>query len=443
MSENQPNVLLILTDQHQVRALGAVNEEFHTPALDSLAADGTLFSNAYCTHPQCSPSRSSLVTGRYPHQTGVRTLSNWGPYELDPESNSVGTTLQDVGYETMWAGRWDLGAENITGLGWEFTRNVDLTGSQGDKALKRDRTTATEVQRYLKEYNSTNPFFVTASFNLPHPVYFEDEEFSEYYDRNNISIPTSFDDDLSGKPPFHRERANHSECQLTEDEVREIRYRYRTMTSRVDSYIGEILDTLRDEGLYEDTVVIFTADHGDMQGAHRLNKKGVVAYEEILRVPLIVRHPELEVARNTIPDLVSNAAVPGTIVDVANALGSEKFEGGSLIPAMRRSEPSSNQRVFFEHNFAYWGHHPYRGIRTQEWKYVEYPKDDTAELYNLTTDPDEMTNLYSDSDCADIVADLDAELEAWWTSTGGGTVEWETEPEVGFSTAEGAKGSDD
>jgi arylsulfatase A-like enzyme len=247
----------------------------------------------------------------------VKTLSNWGPYELDPESNSVGRTLQEAGYETTWVGRWDLGAENITDLGWEFTRNIDVTGSTEDEAQYRDRTTVTEVNRYLRSYDGEKPFFVTASFNLPHPPFFEDEEFAEQYDFEDVSLPSNFDDDLTTKPDFHRERAEQPECQLSPEETREIRYQYRTMVSRVDAYVGEILETLRDEGLDDDTVVVFLSDHGDMQGAHRLNKKGVVAYEEILRVPLIVRHPEMETPRDRIPDLVSTAAVPGTLVEMA------------------------------------------------------------------------------------------------------------------------------
>ncbi|WP_435146100.1 sulfatase family protein [Halobaculum sp. P14] len=432
MPTSRPNVLFVLTDQHQAQALGAVNDAFHTPALDDLASDGTLFTNAYCTHPQCSPSRSSLVTGKFPHQTGVRALSNWGPYELDPDSNSVGRTLSDAGYETLWAGRWDLGVENTSKLGWEFTRNLDVTGTDGPRSLQRDGATATEVARYVREYDGDEPFFATASFNLPHPPYFEDEAFSEYYDRDDISLPANHDDDLSTKPEFHRERADSEECDLTEAEFREIAYQYRTMVSHVDALIGELLDTLRAEGLYEDTVIVFTADHGDMQAAHGLNKKGVVAYDEILRVPLIVRHPGLESQRDVIPDLVSTAAVPGTIVEAAGKPVAEEFTGGSLLPAMRRETPPEEDRVFFEHNVAYWGHHPYRGVRTPRWKLVEYLKDDDGELYDLDADPGETTNLYGDPDYADVTDRLHADLEDWWAATDGDTDEWVSEPSLSF-----------
>ncbi|EMA37179.1 sulfatase [Halococcus hamelinensis 100A6] len=289
------------------------------------------------------------------------------------------------------------------------------------------------MSRYLREYDGDTPFFATASFNLPHPPYFEDECFQQYYDREEVSLPTNFNDDLSTKPAFHRERAKAEECDLSEDEYREVAYRYRTMVSRVDAYIGVVLDTLRSEGLYDDTVIVFTADHGDMQAAHGLNKKGVLAYEEILRVPLVVHHPQLDIERNVIPDFVSTAAVPGTIVEAAGESVSQAFTGGSLLPTMERSSPPDDDRVFFEHNVAYWGHHPYRGVRTPDWKLVEYPKDGEGELYDMQTDADELTNRYNDPDYITVREALENTIERWWNATDGDMDDWITEPDLSFS----------
>ncbi len=135
-----------------------------------------------------------------------------------------------------------------------------MTESNEGKGLARDRTTTTEIRRYLEGYDGDDPFFATASFNMPHSPFFEDEAFAKYYNRDDVSPPASFNDDFSTKSSFHSERAEQPECPLPEEEVFEIRYQYRTMVSRVDSYVGEILSTLRDE----DTVIVFTADHGDM-----------------------------------------------------------------------------------------------------------------------------------------------------------------------------------
>jgi choline-sulfatase len=427
MSTGRPNVVLLVSDQHQGRALGTVDESFSTPALDSLAADGTLFGRCYCTLPQCSPSRSTLVTGQYPHQTGVHTLSNWGPYELDPDAPSVGRAFREAGYETVWSGRWDLGAETLHDLGWRRTRNVDVTGSPGKEGRDRDDLTVAESTDFIRHHaNDDQPFFLTAAFNLPHPDFFEDEAFADRYDREAVSLPESFDDDHADKPAFHAERAEGTESRMTVEECREIRYRYRTMVSRVDDYVGRIVDALREAGVYEETIVAFTADHGDMQGAHGLNKKGVIAYEELLHVPLILRVPGRE--GGTVSDLVSQVGLPATLLDAAGIDAPEGFEGESFLATLSGEPSPTREAVFFEHKYAYWGHHPYRGVRTPDWKFVEYLDGDGAELYHLAEDPHELTNLAGDADYEGVESRLRSAVADWWTEAGGDTEAWVTSP---------------
>lgn len=418
----RPNVVLLLTDQQHPQAMGAMDDSYETPNLDRLADDGTLFTGCHSTCPQCSPSRSSIVTGQYPHQTGMYTLSGWGPGPLDTDLPSVARSFREAGYDTVWGGgRWDLGTENITDFGWLYTRNVDVTGTPGTAGAKRDEITAEESVDYVRHHGTEGPFFLTASFNLPHPGFFEDEAHAYRYEPEAVPIPKSFADDLSDKPAFHRERA--AEMDLTEGEVREIGYRYRTMVSRVDEYVGDILEELRAQGIRDDTVVLFASDHGEMLGAHRLSKKGVVAYDEILRVPLVVDVPGHHGPRDWIPDLVSNAAIPGTLLDAAG-LPSEEFDGGSLLPAMNRSAPPEDDRVFFEHKYAYWGEHPYRGVRTRDWKYVEYLTDDADELYHVADDPHEMHNLAERNEYSDEVSRHRGMVSEWWEGTDGDEAAW-------------------
>ena len=128
---DRPNVLLVVADQHTAGAVGFEDDTYRTPHVDALAREGTRFSRCYCTHPQCSPSRSSLVTGLYPHQTGVQALPNWPSsdvYALDPDSHSVGSEFRDAGYDTGWFGRWDLGEDNAGPLGFETTLVLALLG---------------------------------------------------------------------------------------------------------------------------------------------------------------------------------------------------------------------------------------------------------------------------------------------------------------------------
>lgn len=423
MSEQRLNVLLIVTDQQQASALGSVDDTFETPNVDRLAEEGTQFTGCHATCPQCSPSRSSLFTGQYPHQNGMYTLAEWGPGPLDTEAPSVARAFRDAGHRTAYIGKWHLGETGPGVYGWETTANVHET-SNPPEGFRTDERTRDRAVSYLSTYDESKPFFLTVSFNLPHPPFMEDEGFTDRFDRADVPIPVSFSDDLSEKPAFQRLRATGSEGNLDAADVRDIGYKYRTMTARVDDHVGRLLETLETEGLADETVVVFTSDHGDMQGAHRLNKKGVIAYDEILRVPLVMRLPNRRSTRDRIPDLVSNRAIPATLLDAAGVDAPDAFKSGSVLEALGRRSPPDDDRVFFEHKYAYWGEHPYRGVRTTRWKFVEYLRDETNELYDLRDDPHEMRNLATDPAFTGTMDRLQQSVRAWWDETDGDDDQW-------------------
>jgi arylsulfatase A-like enzyme len=193
------------------------------------------------------------------------------------------------------------------------------------------------------------------------------------------------------------------------------------MVSFVDRNVGRVLDRLERRGLLEETLVAFVSDHGDMQGGHGLSHKGVVAYDEILRVPLVLSAPGAGAGgAEVVDDVVSTVSLPRTLADMAGLSPDERFEGESLL------SPEASA-AFFEHKVAYWGEHPYRGVRTPGWKYVEYPMDDAEELYDADTDPGERENLAGDPAHEAVRDDLRAQLGAWWDDTGGDErVDWAT-----------------
>jgi choline-sulfatase len=310
------------------------------------------------------------------------TLAEWGPGPLDSECPNLGRVFHDEGYHTAYIGKWHLGDVDLERYGWQETRNVHET-SNPPEGFETDHVTRDNAVDFLDSYESDDPFFLLVSFNLPHPPFIEDDDFAHLFDRDAIPLPESFEDDLEDKPSFQQERATGDEGNLSAEDVRDIRYKYRTMVARVDDHVGRILDAIERRNASEDTIIVFTSDHGDMQGAHRLNKKGVIAYDEIVRVPLIVSVPGRASERDQIPDLVSNRAIPETLVDAVNLDVQSPFEGESLLTSFDRESQSENDRVFFEHKYAYWGEHPYRGIRTRRWKFVEYLRDDRNELYDM------------------------------------------------------------
>ena len=434
MPPEKPNVLQIISDQQQARALGAVDDSFDTPNLDRLAESGTLFTDAYCTHAQCTPSRSSMVTGQYPHQTGCYTLPNWGGYPLEPDSNpSVAREMADAGYDVTWAGKWHLGGDNMEALGFDPLPEAPGEVSDDERENRgHDDTNATlRGLQYLDQYKGDDPFFMTVSWRLPHPRWYVEEEFADRYDRDEIPLPESLHADRSDKPEYVQDRADR--CDLTEEEAREIRFCYRTFVSKIDALVGDLLDKLEAEGLREETAVVFHSDHGDMQGAHGIDKKGSIPYEEIHRIPIIVDVPWLDAERDRVDDLVTNAAVPGTIMDAAGVEVPDTFEGGSLLPALDRSARPDDERVFFEHKYAHWGEFPFRGVRTRRWKYVEHLHGDERELYDLENDPHELENLAADpsDEHVGLMADLQGNIEAWWDDTDGDVDDWVNSPTPG------------
>lgn len=423
MSDVRPNIVLIVTDQQQARAIGAVDSSFRTPNVDRLVDEGVQFTGCHATCPQCSPSRSSLLTGTYPHQNGMYALPEWGPGPLDPDYPTIGRTLRGEGYNTAYVGKWHLGETDLEAYGWQDWCNVHET-SNPPEGFETDRVTRERTVEYLDSYEESDPFLLVSCFNLPHPPFLEDEEFAGWFDCSSVPLPRSFDDDLRNKPAFQRERATDEEGNLDESDAREIRYRYRTMVARVDDHVGQILDAVERRRSDRDTVVVFTSDHGDMQGAHRLNKKGVIAYDEILRVPLVVNVPNRNSKRDVIPDLVSLRSIPSTLADAAGFGDDAPFEGESLLAHFDRESPPEGERIFFEHKYAYWGEHPYRGVRTRRWKFVEYLTDDEAELYDMRADPTETTNLVGRPEYDSEEKRLRTMVDRWWDETGGDEEQW-------------------
>jgi len=173
-------------------------------------------------------------------------------------------------------------------------------------------------------------------------------------------------------------------------------------------------------GTQDDAVVVFTSDHGDMMGSFRVDRKGPIPYDPVYRIPLVVRVPDEAPARTTVDDLVSNVSLPGTLAEAAGLPVPPEFRGGSLLPVLRRRAPPEDEMVFFEHYSSRWGLHPFRAVRTRDWKYVRYyGPDDTEELIHVAEDPGEVGNLAGDPDAEPVREHLAAALERWWEETGG------------------------
>ncbi|MGN6701068.1 MAG: sulfatase-like hydrolase/transferase, partial [Thermomicrobiales bacterium] len=419
----RPNILIVLTDQQQGAMLGCAGAAgLHTPAMDRLATTGTRFDRAFCTTPQCSASRASLMTGLYPHRHGV--LSNipdttFGPRQLPQYLPSVGQILHDASYHTAYFGKWHLGAAGeatSNPLAYGFDHFVPPPGhaeqeGEGDLAM--------EAASYLAEYTGAQPLLLVASFNDPHGVYAL-RRITRPLETDGITLPASFDDDLATKPAAQRTyRDEDQPAALPLDEATARRYVawYAYMVERADGYLARLLTALDSRpALAANTVVVFASDHGDLACAHRLPFKGPCMYEELVRVPLLVQGPGI--ARGAMrSELVTLADLLPTLCDLAQATTPAGLDGQSLLPLLHGATPPWRDAVIGQYHGKQRWFCPIRMVRTATQKFTLYTTGE-RELYDLAADPAERHNRAGDPGYAAIERDLAGRLAAWMETEG-------------------------
>lgn len=403
----RPNIVFVFSDQQHWRAMGCMDPFFDTPVQDALAEDAMLFERNFCTTPQCSPSRSSILTGWYPSKTGVMgNLNALGGDSLDQQT--VGDFLQGAGYHTGYFGKWHLGDRPAASGGWsEMVRK------------RRDAETTENALKFIEKLPvDDKPFALFVSYVDPHDIYkFRRHTFDETSD---VPLPESwrkagFDD----KPPVHLQFMTDDQGTAIhgKDKVEWKRYRdcYRAKNKIYDTELGRVLDAVKAKGNWEDTVVIVTSDHGDMDAHHKLIYKGPFMYDQMIRVPLIVRVPKrfggVPARRITDFDVVNVDLFP-TILDLCG-IENEPRDGLSLAPTLT-GEPRQNRRSYVVCQYyskQKWVN-PIRTIRTAEFKYNRYMPEG-EELYDLKNDPNEIDNMAAGPRFADVKKELATKLDRW------------------------------
>lgn len=408
----------------------AGNPYLETPAMDELAETGVRFERTYCTNPVCSPSRFSLMTGRFPSEIGMRNNrhSHIDTVPSEITQNGIGHLLGDAGYQTAYGGKVHLPKITVEELGFEQLTEDPREGLSDACAeyVKRDHE---------------DPFCLVASFINPHDicymaVLYMRKARSDYTGPTNptaerivsdaLQIPETLDatefwrDECPPLPPNHDPQADEPELirglggireyardEWSDEEWRMHRWVYKKLTERVDDYIGQIVDALEESGKRENTVIIFTSDHGDMDGAHKMINKGIL-YEESARVPLIVSQPGATTAGQVDDShLISNGLdMLPTICDYAETDAPSELSGMSIRPlAEGRSLDDWREYLRIESRLA-------EAVLKKEFKYVRYDDGDNDEqLYDLDEDPGETRNVMDQADHQEILNDLRNELE--------------------------------
>ena len=458
------NVLVMFCDQLRRDLLGCYgNELVRTPHLDSLAADSVVFDRCYTPIAICSPARASLMTGQYPHGHHMYTNST-PPYSycrhLRPEAPMIQQWARtSANVATAYFGKWHIGpADDLATAGFDRTHLPDTWPDLGPAPLPfmadtqwhpsagwaplvesadpstgtfgvpmerfPDTVAATLTVDYLRERSTTatgQAFLAFCAFPGPHGPWIIPEQFGRRYDPAEIPPWPNRDDALAGKP-LNQRKLKHMEFSeggishprnTAGQEAQRLAYNF-SYIELIDEQIGRVVDELKRSGLYDETAIVFTADHGDMAGSHGFVSKGGYMYDEIYRIPLLIRVPRVAAARKerepvnltditaTVADALRGGASAGAGVAAPESLAlpqhaaSEPLHGQSLLPMLRGGASWHRPVAYCEYHGDWYGHYSSRMVSDADWKLV-WNLTDLCELYDLNDDPHELTNLfYSD-----------------------------------------------
>ena len=443
----RPNVVLLYTDQQRWDALGAVNPHCKTPNLDRLAEEGVLFENAFCNTPVCMPSRQSMLSGQYPSSVGCSTNG----VEMDPSVPCVHNVLGLHGYHTAnigklhfknhsnrdhrephpsygfdelvlsdepgcyddayikWVAAHDPAqVENCrcsTPPAWEGPPvekhprgTTDPYPFEGPEGLTHSAFVAEETAGTIRRRAGRGPFFVIAGFYAPHCPLNPPGRFVQMYD-------------ASALPPPMMNEAERERHGLSDAQWQEIKAYYYALVSHIDDQVGRILAALEETGERENTVLVFTSDHGEHLGDHGIVAKGPPGYDSCSHVPLIVSYPGVIPAGRPQRELVEAVDLAPTLLDYCGVQAPPLFQGRSFRPLIEGGEYVERTSAFLEYRDPFTV--SWKTVRTHNFKYCVSAKKEEL-LFDLRNDPHELTNLAGDADAQPALHAMREELVRRW-----------------------------
>lgn len=446
----RPNVLVIMTDEQSYDTMGCTgNPAAITPALDALAEGGRVFDRMYTPFPLCCPSRTSLMSGLMPRHHHV--LGNWRGVRPDLADQGLGRWFAAAGYHTFYVGKWHIPGTDPARMGFSDTAAIPavINGKDRGRYIPDYRAYASSLGYQLVPDNIENltaadlanlrapgahrataaiglehslepwqtdrfaevlrrtpedrPWFGFCSYNSPHFPFVVPDPYATMIDRSKISLPASWAtgfDDLPAE--VRRSHFAQDFTDLDENGWIDVVGHYYGMISLVDDQIARIVELLRSTGQLEHTIIVFTSDHGDLMGAHRLMQKGhLLPYEEAVHIPLIISHPDGWTGRDdglhTMPDLTA------TLLDLAG-MDQASIDGQSFADGLARDQVTTESILWNRDSETANGEHRdpalFRAgpdtinlsITDHDYRYI-FRSDDIDELFDRRSDPGEMINL--------------------------------------------------
>jgi arylsulfatase A-like enzyme len=456
-AQQRPNILFIYSDDHAAHAIGAYGSKINeTPHLDRLAREGMRFTNCFVTNSICTPSRATVLTGKYSHKNGVPAFNRF-----DPSQPTVQAHLQKAGYHTGMIGKWHLGSDPQNFDYWEILpgqgayHDPMLYSAAGEKKYSGQYASDVITDRtisFIKDRPKDKPFFVFCGHKAPHRPWEPHPRYAAFKDKV-IPEPATLRDagatrtdafreneqtvakdltrrDLKLTPPDNLKGAALNQwlgvCpmevevngkMLTGDELVKWKYQrymqdYLACVQSVDDSVGRLLAFLDTEGLTQNTIVIYSSDQGFFLGDMGMYDKRFM-YEPSLRMPFLVRWPAVIKPGSVQDAMAINPDFAPTFLDAAGAAVPAEMQGRSLVPLFKGERPAGWRTSMYYRYYHDPGDHNTRahlGVRTTTHKLIHFWKKDQWEMFDLTTDPHEQKNLYADPAQAETVAKLKAEL---------------------------------
>jgi N-acetylglucosamine-6-sulfatase len=449
-NSSAPNIIFILVDDLRWDDLGCAGHPFlRTPQIDRLAREGAMFRNAFATTPLCSPSRASILTSEYAHKHGI--IDNTERSKQSHELKTFPQELQKAGYETAFFGKWHMGNDNTPRAGFDRWYCLEGQGSTFDPVVNDDgRNVQTHgyVTDLLDEktiafirQKRSRPFFVYLSHKAMHPETkqaadgsLSDPNASNFipaprhknlYEeakiprRANWGVPPldkpALQQQIAGIPPLSPDTGS------TDDSILN---RLRMLAS-VDEGVGQIRKVLADMGLLDNTLIVVTGDHGYFYGEHCLSVERRLAYEESIRIPIVMRYPPLIKSGSTPESMALTIDFAPTFVELAGGKIPAQYQGRSLVPILKGETPADWRKSFLVEYYSdtvFPRVHKmgYKAVRDDRWKYIHYiDQNGLDELYDLQNDPYELKNCIHDPGSATALAKMQRELQRQLAETGG------------------------
>ncbi|MBO6158192.1 MAG: sulfatase-like hydrolase/transferase [Firmicutes bacterium] len=482
------NVLLILSDQQRLDSLsvyhnafgGAAGNVVRTPHIDALAREGMRFSNAYCSSAICAPSRASLMTGLFAHRHGV--IDNFT--DIRPGTPLLSEEMKKAGYYCGYAGKWhvsptrtpeDCGFHGKAFMGYafpgsgvfpslKFNQPPDNQPNYYDEYLKEkgfegidvshgfmganpalqiqemyarhDGPVESTIEYFVAEEaiheidlanESGKPFFIWANFWGPHSPSIVPEPYFSMYDPNDIPEHPSYRETFADKPyGYYLTEKMWGNGPYGWKGFADISAKYFGHCTFIDDMVGRITDRLKQLGIYNDTVIIYAADHGDCLGAHKLIEKGCFAFQEIYRIPLIVKpaHETPPAPAERVNDsMVYLQELMPTILDIAGTAPPKPVDGNSLLPLISDDASDNGRREIFGEFHDHFYHTRQRLVTTKDYWFT-FNESERGELYDLNADHYQLVNRCYDPAYQVIKTDLMDRLSDWMKKTGDPDSTW-------------------